>query len=65
MLNNIQMLTKKSVQSILAFFRRPFGKALKKMRLTYKKLYVIRKPTKKLDKRFNKKQQYENSMKTV
>ncbi|WP_238334343.1 IS630 transposase-related protein [Arsenophonus endosymbiont of Bemisia tabaci] len=29
--------------------------ALKKMGLTYKKLYVIRKPTKTLDKRFNKK----------
>ncbi|CAA2929041.1 IS630 transposase-related protein [Arsenophonus endosymbiont of Bemisia tabaci] len=29
--------------------------ALKKMGVTYKKLYVIRKPTKTLDKRFNKK----------
>ncbi|WP_181994264.1 hypothetical protein [Arsenophonus endosymbiont of Bemisia tabaci] len=49
-----QMLTKKSVQSVLAFVRRPFGK-LFKIGLTYKKLYVIRKPTKILDKRFNNK----------
>ncbi|CAA2929715.1 hypothetical protein [Arsenophonus endosymbiont of Bemisia tabaci] len=35
------------------------------MGLTYKKLYVIRKPTKTLDKRFNKKQQYEKEGKHI
>ncbi len=37
MLNNIQMLTKKNGQSILAFVRKPFGKLLKIWDLPIKK----------------------------